>query len=62
MAAAEARLAQSVLFSNTVLANITVTGSITISGVGRNLLEWDSLVIKMPSSNLPEISIGILQT
>ncbi|XP_063885132.1 uncharacterized protein LOC135113643 [Scylla paramamosain] len=33
IAAAESRLAKSVLFSNTVSADVTITGSITISGV-----------------------------
>lgn len=33
IAAAEARLAKSVLFSDTVAADITITGSLTVSGV-----------------------------
>ena len=43
VAAAEARLAQSVLFTNTVSSDVTITGTITIAGVGANLIEYDSM-------------------
>lgn len=38
MAAAEARLSKSVLFSDTVAADVTITGSLTVLGVCTTLV------------------------